>query len=161
MEIDVLLAFLRGWAFILIALGLALGLAMFKGRQNLVNLMMGAYLGLLLYRLFPYTDRIADSFDDQGAEAGALLALYVVFTGLSTWLFARLMPREYLEGVFETFGKKILLAASATILVMSLCLHFLPVSDLVNMGTPLPAFLLSDNLTFVWLILPLGVLLFI
>lgn len=158
MEIDVLLSFLRGWAFVLITFGLALGFAMFKGRQNLINLLAGLYLGLLLYLVFPFQDQVTDSLGDGEAEAGALIAIFVIFSGLGTWLFARLMPREYFESAFETIGKKLLLSAAATVLVLTLSYHYLPVSDLIDLGSPLPSVLLADNLAFLWLLLPLGVL---
>ncbi len=155
MEIDAVLLLLRGWAFILITFGVALGFAMFKGRQNLINVMMGAYVGLLLYQLFPFKDRLTESLGNTEAEAGALIAVYVIFAGLGTWLFARLMPREYFESTFETMGKKLLLAFGATVLVMTLCQHYLPVSEILNTGTPLPAFLQNTDLAYLWLLLPL------
>jgi len=38
------------------------------------------------------------------------------------------MPREYSEGKFEGFGKKILLSLGATVLVMTFSYHALPLT---------------------------------
>ncbi len=161
MDFGVILSILNGWFFLLGAFLLGLVLAMTKGRQTLINLMMGSYLGLFLYTNFPYLDQLTSNVAGPKAEAAISIVAFVGFTLISMLLFSRLMPREYLESAFESIGKKLILAVLFTVLVLTLSLHFLPVETLISTGTPLPAFLLAKNLAFGWLILPLVVLFFL
>ena len=131
---------------------------MFKGRQALMNVIIGAYLALLLYNLFPAKDKLEEVTGSDKSEAIAFLALFIVFTFLGAWLFARLMPSEFLEGTFETMGKKVLLAFAAMVLILTLTTHYLPVSEVINTGTPLPSMLLTENLAYLWLMAPLAIL---
>lgn len=161
MDFGVILSILNGWFFLLGAFLLGLVLAMTKGRQTLINLMMGSYLGLFLYTNFPYLDQLTSNVAGPKAEAAISIVVFVGFTFISMLLFSRLMPREYLESAFESIGKKLILAVLFTVLVLTLSLHLLPVETLISTGTPLPAFLLAKNLAFAWLVLPLVVLFFL
>lgn len=158
MDLESVLSFLHGWAFLLATFGIALGYAMFKGRQALMNVIIGSYLALLLFHLFPAKDKIAEMAGSDKSEAIALLILFLVFTFLAAWLFARMMPSEFLEGSFETIGKKVLLALAAMILIMTLCTHYLPVNEIISTGTPLPEMLLTEKLAYLWLMVPLVIL---
>lgn len=155
MNIEAIVALFHGWLFILAAFAIALGIAMFRGRQTLINLTIGAYLGLLLFTQFPYLEDIVGKA--YGSKSGSILTLFVfiVFTVISAWLFARLMPREFLEGPFESMGKKILLAAVATVVVLTLSTHYLPVAEMIDISAPLPDSLTAEEFSFAWLLLPL------
>jgi hypothetical protein len=155
MDVDAIISFLHGWILLLGSFVLALGYSMFKGRQNLINLMMGSYMALLLYHLVPHRDSLLDQLGSDKNQAVAAVAIFIALTFLATWLFVRLMPREFLEGAFETMGKKLLLSIAAMVLVMTLITHYLPVAEVVNIGTPLPEALLSEKFAFLWLVLPL------
>jgi hypothetical protein len=158
MDIDAVLSFLHGWAFLLGAFAIALCYSMFKGRQALMNVITGAYIALLLYHLFPAQDKISEMTGSDKSEAIAFLGLFLVLAFLGTWLFARMMPSEFLEGAFETIGKKILLALAAMILILTLSTHYLPVNEIISTGTPLPDMLLTEKLAYIWLLVPLVVL---
>lgn len=161
MNPDMILSVLHGWFFVLGIFGVGLGLVIFKGRQALINLMMGLYVGLLLYQVFPYLDTITDKAAGETAEGALSLVVFLVFAAAATFLFARLMPREFLEGAFETMGSKIILAILFCVLVLTLSTHYLPVSAVIDTGTPLPPVLLAENLEFLWLVLPLMGLFFL
>lgn len=161
MELSVVLEVLQGWLFLLIVFAVGLGYAMFKGRQALINLIMGLYLALFLYNHLPFKEKILDQAHGATAEAAIILSVFAALVFISTLLFGRLMPREYLEGAFETLGTKLILALLFAVLVMVLGEHFLPLDTLIKTGTPLPGFLTAENLAFWWLILPLAVLFFI
>lgn len=161
MDFGTIVAVLHGWFFLLIAFFLSLALAMVKGRQNLINLIMGLYVGLLLYTLFPYKELFLNQVDGDKSKALISIGIFTVLSIFGTWLFGRLMPREYLEGTFETFGKKLILAFVAMVLVMTLSHHYLPVDVILNTGTPLPEYLQSENFSFWWLTLPLVALILI
>lgn len=87
-----------------------------------------------------------------------MLVVFAVFTILSTMLFSRIMPREYAEGKFEDFGKKLLLALAGTVVVMAFSYHALPVTDLITPGSPIQYFFGSSQSFFWWLLAPLAVL---
>ena len=161
MDVDAIVSFLHGWILLLATFAIALGYSMFKGRQNLINLIMGSYLALLLLNLAPHLDSMLAKTGGEKQQAIATIGLFLILTFLATWLFTRLMPREFLEGAFESIGKKLLLSVATMILVMTLITHYLPVSDIVNIGTPLPVALLSEKFAFLWLVLPLVVLFFV
>ncbi|OGG41859.1 hypothetical protein A2837_01445 [Candidatus Kaiserbacteria bacterium RIFCSPHIGHO2_01_FULL_46_22] len=161
MDLDTILSILNGWFFLLAAFGLGLGLAMAKGRQTLINLIVGAYLGLFLYTNFPYLETLTGNAAGQTAASAISLVVFLGFTIASALLFSHLMPREYLEGAFEAIGKKLLLAGLFTVLVLTLSTHFLPIDAVISTGTPLPEFLLEEKLSFLWLVLPLAALFFL
>lgn len=124
----------------------------------MMNLIVGSYIALLLYQLFPAKVKIEEVTGSDKSEAIAFLALFVLLTGFAAWLFSRLMPSEFLEGAFETMGKKVLLAVAAMILIMTLTVHYLPLNEVISTGTPLPAMLLTEKLAYLWLIAPLAIL---
>ncbi len=155
MDFGQIISTLHGWLFLLVTFSFALGLAMFKGRQLLINLIAGVYLALLLYANFPYLEVFTKQAYGESARAIVSLFAFAVFTFLGTWLFSRLMPREWLEGAFEAIGKKLMLAVAAMVLALVLATYFLPIGGLIDTGTPLPEWLLADKFAFLWLILPL------
>lgn len=161
MELSVILSILQGWIFLLILFGISLVYVLVRGRQHLINLMVGQYIALFFLQVFPYMEIMEDKFPGEQGEAIATLSVFAVFTFFSTWLFSKLMPREYLEKTFESFGKKILLALTSTVLLMTLATHYLPIGELIDIGTPLPPALLSSELGFVWLVLTLTALFFL
>ena len=73
MDVDLILSFLHGWAFLLGTFFIALGYSMFKGRQALMNIIVGSYIALLLYQLFPAKAKIeAQVVGDQHPASDAL-----------------------------------------------------------------------------------------
>lgn len=130
--------------------------ATFQGRQALINLIFGLYLALLISLKFPYYE----TFYSGGAISESLvkLALFIIFTTLSTILFARVMPDEFQEKKFESVGKKLLLAISATILVMIFSYHVLPVTEFITPGSPINTLFGNEKVFFWWLLAPLVVL---
>lgn len=158
MEMSEIMSLLHGWLFLLIAFAGALGVTMFKGRQLLIDLMAGSYLATFLYLQFPYLEILTNQAYGERSQAIISLLVFLFFTFLASWLFARLMPREYLEKPFESIVKKVILAVGATILILVLSTHFLPVGEIINISTPIPDQFLSENLVFAWLILPLVIL---
>lgn len=155
MELDTVVEFLRAWGLLLGSFGVALAFSMFKGRQNLINVMMGLYLALLLHQLFPFTNTAIEQVNGERGQAMVSVGVFLALAFLGTWLFIRLMPREFLEGPFETMGKKLLLSIAFMILFLTLSWNYLPVGDIINTGTPLPTALQTEKLAFLWLVLPL------
>lgn len=161
MDLGTIISTLQQSLFVIIVLALFLAYAMAKGRQSLINLIMGLYLALLISLEFPYYSYITGETENAKTESILMIAVFAVFTLLSTILFNRLMPREYEEGTFEGFGKKAVYAIIATILVVSYSYHVLPVTDLVDPGSPVATLFGSESSFFWWLLVPLVTLFFL
>ena len=142
----------------LIAFGVFLSVAIFSGRQALINTIAGLYFALLLTTQFPYYDVILNGLEQPAVIAGAKLVIFVIVAVLMTLMFKRIMPDEYDENKFETFGKKVALALGATILVMIFSFNVLPVTEFLTPGTPIQALFAPQEYFFWWLILPLVIL---
>jgi hypothetical protein len=68
------------------------------------------------------------------------------------------MPEEFKEKKFETFGKKLLLSAAGTILVMLFSFHALPVTELLTPGSPIRELFAPEQYQFWWLLVPFIIL---
>jgi branched-subunit amino acid transport protein len=134
---------------------LFLGVAMFRGRQTIINVIVGMYIGLLLSLQFPYTSRTISMLGSSTGEVIGQLLLFSGFTVLATVVIAKIMPEEYREKSYESFHKKLLVALVATILVIIYSYHVLPVTEILNPGTPLQSLFASDRYFFWWLLIPL------
>lgn len=147
-------------AYLLVVFGIMWFIAVFRGRQAIINLIFGLYLALLISIQFPYYDSLLGSTEGTTTAIIKLL-IFAVFTVLSTWLFARIMPSEFRETKMETMGKKIILALLATVIVMIFSFNVLPVTEFLTPGTPIQSIFAPQEYFFGWLMLPLVVLFFI
>lgn len=161
MDLTSVVALLQESLFMLVVFGLMLAYTIARGRQSITNLILGLYLALLISVEFPYYDQLLGSAGDTQARSIMLLVVFVAFAFFSTYLFTRVLPREYDEGKFEGFGKKLLLALGGTILVMIFSYHVLPVTDFVTPGPILNTLFASEQHFFWWLLAPLVVLFFV
>lgn len=158
MDFGFVLDFMFEAAYFLAVFMLFMIWATFKGRQAMINLIFGLYLALLIFIEFPYASYLTDSLGGSLAQSAGILVLFSIFTILSTWLFARVMPEEFREKKFESFIKKILLAGSTSILVMVFSFQILPVTEFLTPGTPIQTLFAGESLFFWWLIAPLVIL---
>jgi hypothetical protein len=147
--------FLIEIGYLLLVFGVLFGYAIFKGRQAIMNLILGLYIALLISVEFPYYDFILQSLESQQSIAIMKLAFFGLVTGLSTLLFFRIMPDEFRENRFESMGKKILLTLAATVLVMIFSFHVLPVTEFLTPGTPIQSLFAPAEFFFWWLLVPL------
>lgn len=158
MDFGFIVDFMYETAYFLAVFMLFMLWATFKGRQAMINIIFGLYLALLILIEFPYTTYLTENLGGSLAQSIGKLILFGIFTLLATWLFAHVMPDEFREKKFESFFKKILLAGSASILVMAFSFHVLPVTDFLTPGTPLQTLFAPEGLFFWWLMIPLVVL---
>jgi hypothetical protein len=142
-----------------IVFGVFLLYAMGKGRYALVNVIFALYLALLISLKFPYYE----NFSAGSAESGAVtkIIIFIIFLIAGVVLFRRHIPGDDYEPAFQRFGKKILLAAMATILIMIFSFHALPVTEIITPGTPIQSLFAPQANFFWWLILPLISLFFV
>lgn len=160
MDTGALVSFLQESLYLLIVLGVFLIFAIRMGRQTVTNIILGLYLALLISVEFPYYDAILKSAG-ASTESVIKLIVFALFAFISTWLYTRILPREYDEGAFEGFGRKFLLAAAATILVMIFSYHVLPITEFITPGSPINYLFGSEQSFFWWLMAPILILFFV
>lgn len=158
MDTAVVLTFLQESLYLILVFSAFLLYAIVKGKQSLINVIMGLYLGLLLSIEFPYYSHVMGGVSDAKMQSIIMIGIFITFTIISTILFQRLMPREFDERPFEGFGKKTLFALGATALVMAFSFHVLPVTEFLTPGTPIQYLFAPEQAFFWWLIAPLAVL---
>lgn len=158
MDFGFVLDFMYETAYFLAVFMLFMVWATFKGRQAMINIIFGLYLALLILIQFPYTSYLTENLGGSVAQSFGKLVLFSIFTVLATWLYAHVMPDEFREKKFESFFKKILLAGSASILVMVFSFQVLPVTEFLTPGTPLQTLFAPEGLFFWWLMVPLVIL---
>jgi hypothetical protein len=157
MDTSFLLNFISEIAYFLVVFGLLLGLALFKGRQTVINIIFGLYLALLISLEFPYYTEILRSLGN-GSEEIARVGIFIFFTILTTILCFRIMPDEFREKKLESFGKKLLLSFAATCLIMVFSFNVLPVTEFLTPGTPIQSLFAPADYFFWWLLVPIGLL---
>lgn len=157
MDTGALISILQESLYLIIVFLVFLFIALKQGRQLVTNLILGLYLALLISIEFPYYDAFFQSSSPE-AESVVRLVIFGVFAILSTWLYTRILPREYDEGTFEGFGRKFLLAAAGTILVMVYSYHVLPVTEFIEPGSPINFLFGSEQSFFWWLMAPIIIL---
>ncbi|HEX4799241.1 MAG TPA: hypothetical protein VFV22_01755, partial [Candidatus Paceibacterota bacterium] len=155
-SIDII-SLLKESAFLISTFCVLLFYSMVKGRYTLINLIFALYLALLISIKFPYYESIGGSGED-GAIAKILLFIAITVCGII--LFRRHIPGDDYEPAFNEFSKKILLSLSATILIMIFSFHALPVSIIIDTGTPIQSLFSPEQNFFWWLMVPLAVLFF-
>ena len=161
MDTGVLVSTLQESLFAISVFVVLLLYAMAKGRQGLVNVIMGLYFALLISLNFPYYDVIISQAASAKTEAILKIAVFVGFALLSTYLFAKLIENEYTERVFESFINKLAFTFAATALVMAFSYQVLPITELIDPGSPMQQLFAPEEWFFWWLILPLVVMFFL
>ncbi len=157
METATIIDFLKESLYLILVFGGFLLYSMVRGKQSLINLIMGLYLALLLSIEFPYYDTLIGGAG-AASESIIKIIIFAAFAVFSTLLFGHLMPREFDETAFEGFGKKALFALGATVLVMAFSFHVLPVTEFLTPGSPIQSLFAPESLFFWWLFAPLAVL---
>lgn len=157
MDTAYLLSILQESLYLIIVFSVFLFFAIKKGRQTVTNIILGLYLALLISLEFPFYDQLLGG-DSAERESIVKLVMFGAFAFISTWMYTRILPREYSESAFEGFGKKLLLAAAGTILVMIYSYHVLPVTDFITPGSPINYLFGSEQSFFWWLMAPIVIL---
>jgi len=157
METSLIISFLQESIYLIIVFGIFFAIALLKGKQTLINVTLGLYFALLLSFEFPYFDQLL-GLSSPKTQSLIMLLSFVGFTIFSTLLFNHLMPREFAEKSFEGFGKKMLFASGATILVMVFSFHVLPITEFLSPGTPIQFLFAPKDYFFWWLITPMTIL---
>lgn len=162
MDLNSTLTILQESIYLICVFFVFLAYAMMRGKQSLINLILALYLALLISLQFPYYDRILSGIDgEQIADSTIMIIIFALFTLSGMYLFGKLMPRDIEEPAFEGFGKKVLFALLASVLVMIFSYHALPVTDIITPGSPIQALFGPEEHFFWWLLVPLMGLFFL
>ncbi len=161
MDSSALMSIANESLFAIVVFVIFLVLALAKGRQALINVIMGLYFALLITLKFPYFDALTGSMESAKGQSIVMIVVFLIFAILATILFGRLMPREWQEKVFESFHKKIAFALAGTILVMAFSYHALPITEIIDPGSPVQYLFSSEQSFFWWLMAPLVILFFL
>lgn len=157
MGFDSLITIVQESLYLILVFCAFLGYAMIKGKQSLINLILGLYLALLISLEFPYYDVLLNgTLEERMTDSLIMIAVFAFFTIAATFLFAKLMPQDTYETAFEGFGKKALFALLATVLVMAYSYHALPITDIFTPGSPVQALFGAEEHFFWWMLVPLG-----
>jgi hypothetical protein len=132
-----------------------------RGRRAITSLILGLYFALLISLKFPYYGNIYSVAGDFITETVLSIIVFAVFTTVFSLLMDRLLFYRIDESAFEGFGKKLVLAILATILIMAYSYHVLPITNLVNPGFPASMLFAPQEYFFWWLIIPLVGLFFL
>ena len=106
MDTAALATAVQEYLFLILVFVCFLVYAVSAGRQSITNIILGLYFALLISIEFPFYDVILGTTSNEKTESILMLIVFGAFTIGATVLFARLMPREYSEGKFEGFWKK-------------------------------------------------------
>lgn len=158
MDIAFILDFISEAAYFIGVFLIFLVVALMKGRQAIINTIFSLYFALLISLVFPYYDKLLSTFETPRGIASGKLIVFTLFTVAFVFLTGRVMPDEFKEKRFESFGKKLLLALAATSLVMVFSFQVLPVTEFLTPGTPIQSLFAPEQYFFWWLLLPLVVL---
>lgn len=153
------IAFLSEFAFVFIIFFGFLFYTMARGRQSIINLILGLYFALLISYTFPYYDALIGESSAQTASV-VRVCLFVAFTIFSTIIFTRLSYSGTREGFFAGFPRKVAYALAATVLVLNFSFNTLPIAEFIDPG-PIQGFFDSAQAFFWWLFVPVGVLFFL
>ena len=134
---------------------------MIRGRRATTSLILGLYFALLISLKFPYYEKVYSVTHSLFSNAIVSMILFVLFTAVSSLLMDRLLFYRIDEATFGGFGKKVLLALFATILVMAYSYHVLPITNLINPGPSAGFLFASPDYFFWWLLVPLVGLFFV
>ncbi len=161
MDTSAIVATLQESLFLIATLALFLSYGVIKGRQALINVILGLYFALLISLQFPYYSTLTNGSSPK-TEASVMVIIFVLFTIAGTVFFTRIIPRGYEdEKAFQGFGKKLFFALMATILVMAYSFHALPLTELITPGTPIQSLFGDAKNFFYWLLMPLIALYFL
>ena len=158
MDWGYIISFLYEFAYFIAVFFIFFIFALFKGRQAIMNVIVGLYFALLISIQFPNYEYILGGLESSQSIAAGRLGFFAIVTLLTTALCFRIMPDEFKENRFESIGKKLLLTFGATTLVMTFSFNVLPVTEFLTPGTPLQVIFAPEVYFFWWLLLPFVIL---
>lgn len=128
-----------------------------RGRRAITSLILGLYFALLISLQFPYYPNIYEAITFLN-DATLSIIIFTAFAVGSAMLMDRLLFYRIDETAFEGLGKKAVLALLGTVLILAYSYHVLPVTSIIDPGTPAAMLFAHKEYFFWWLVGPLVVL---
>lgn len=151
MDFEIITTVLRELGFLILVFTTFILTTCKFGRQSTINIILGLYFALLLTKTATFL---------PAESAIGYIAVFILLTISATAVIRKLMPLPFKEKFFESFGKKLFLAAGATVLVMIFSFHVVPVSTIITIGSPISYMFASEQYFFWWLVAPFVLLYF-
>lgn len=129
-------------------------LALHFGKEFVISLNFGLYLGYLAYRNFPYLTKARELGGDY-PDWWFDIAIFIGFTLFAFFIIRRVIGSDFSFGGETRWLDALLLSVSTTLLIAALTYALFPIPH-TPILTPLVTDWLSDpGLFFWWLIIPL------
>ena len=162
MNADSVISVIQESLYLILVFGAFITYAVIRGKQSLINLILGLYFALLISLKFPSYDIVLKGASgDRFSDSVVMIVIFLIFTIAATFFFSRLMPRDYEDSAFSEFPKKFLFALLATILVMAYSYHVLPITEIITPGSPIQTLFGGESYFFWWLLVPMVGLFFL
>lgn len=129
------------------------------GKGAIITLIFSFYVGLLTYLHFPYTERFLFFTETETQLFFSNAVIFIAFVIISYIILGRVVYSDFLKKRHERLIEAGLLSAAATLLLLAFSYQILPVTTLYNFGEPVDALFESSTFFFLWLVIPLGVVL--
>ncbi len=149
MELATILRFASEFALVLITFGVLLTWTIFVGRQSLINMLVGSFLGLLFSLLVPTFTLPSISASIQ------IVIVFLIGSVVSTMIIRKVMPLEFLDSRFGQLPRKILLAGTGTCYVLGIMFVVLPLDPLISTYAPVEGIFNNQALLPGWILLSL------
>ena len=143
--------------FIIIAVTFAVLflLSMRSGKGTTITLIFSFYVGLLTYLHFPYIERFLFFTETETQLFLSNAIVFLAFVIISYVTLSRVVYADFSEKTPTRLLEAGLLSAAATLLLLSFSYQILPVTTLYNFGAPVDSLFEPSNLFFLWLMIPL------
>jgi hypothetical protein len=151
---DAALGLTKELSALLLVFGALFAYAIIRGQRALLSLVFGLYIALLISVEFPYYDKLTTALSFM-SEPAIRMTMFAIFTAFGSILFERLLSRLLDETAIEGIGKKVILSALATALIMSYSYHVLPITTLIDPGAKISSIFAPQDYFFWWLLAPL------
>jgi hypothetical protein len=138
-----------------------LAFALRLGKDRAIALIIALYVGLLAFLNFPYLEQLILF---EGSDAERALSNGLVFLGFAAIAFVimeRIVWAEYPRRGGGRFFEALLLALSATILLLSFAYHVLPIAAFYDFEPQIDLLFEPSKYFFWWLVAPLAVVFFL
>ncbi|MBX4210628.1 hypothetical protein KW783_01510 [Candidatus Parcubacteria bacterium] len=129
------------------------------GRSSLVALVLAFYPAILLFETFPYIRKVTLVSDAGSGIVINNLIIFLVFLSASFIAVRRVIGHDYSQG-YKRYFESIILSLAATILVVTVTYHVVPIGKLYNFSAAFDVFFAGTAAYFWSLLIPL-ILIFI
>lgn len=137
------------------------GLTLWLGKNGGIALIVGLYIGLLLYINFPYASTFLFWKGTPLGELYSYALMFAAFTGAGFLIARRFVLAQGAYNTTSGLPEALVLALGITAFLLALSYHVIPIDPFYNFAPNIDRFFTSSTLFFWWLLAPLASLLFV